>query len=107
MDGSIGRLIDGLVEDRDKVEPDEENTPPLRHGRSSVWTRLEGGSFTSPRKSVFTRLEGGSLKSPRKSVFTRLEGGAAVREITNRVTGSAAEPPNLRARRMVLGPKLR
>ena len=91
MDGSIGRLIDGLVEDRDKVEPDEENTPPLRHGRSSVWTRLEGGSFTSPRKSVFTRLEG----------------GAAVREITNRVTGSAAEPPNLRARRMVLGPKLR
>ena len=91
IDGSIGRLIDGLVEDRDKVEPDEENTPPLRHGRSSVWTRLEGGSFTSPRKSVFTRLEG----------------GAAVREITNRVTGSAAEPPNLRARRMVLGPKLR
>ena len=66
MRGSIGRLIDRLVDDRDEVDPDEEN-------RSPVWTRLEGGSFQSPRKSVFTRLEG----------------GAAIREITNRVTGNA------------------
>ena len=66
MHGSIGRLIDRLVDDRDEVDPDEENQLP-------VWTRLEGGSFQSPRKSVFTRLEG----------------GAAIREITNRVTGNA------------------
>ena len=53
MHGSIGRLIDRLVDDRDEVDPDEENQSP-------VWTRLEGGSFQSPRKSVFTRLEGGA-----------------------------------------------
>ena len=53
MHGSIGRLIGRLVDDRDEVDPDEENQSP-------VWTRLEGGSFQSPRKSVFTRLEGGA-----------------------------------------------
>jgi hypothetical protein len=36
MHGSIGRLIDRLVDDRDEVDPDEENQSP-------VWTRLEGG----------------------------------------------------------------
>ena len=41
MRGSIGRLIDRLVDDRDEVDPDEENQSP-------VWTRLEGGSFQSP-----------------------------------------------------------
>jgi hypothetical protein len=72
MHGSIGRLIDRLVDDRDEVDPDEETpfrrfdairptTPPVvAEARSPVWTRLEGGSFQTPRKSVFTRLEGGA-----------------------------------------------
>ena len=82
MRGSIGRLIDRLVDDRDEVDPDEEN-------RSPVWTRLEGGSFQSPRKSVFTRLEG----------------GAAIREITNRVTGNAGlSEPRTFAREAGSGP---
>ena len=83
MHGSIGRLIGRLVDDRDEVDPDEENQSP-------VWTRLEGGSFQTPRKSVFTRLEGGAaIREPEMAELAEM----AVRDRKLRLAGRRKNKP--------------